>query len=202
MLSVTGPIDRFVSVLSVLWLSIILSASTPLFAQSEHSKAIDPIIRERWVSFLQRKPFPYHKPLPAEIHTPVDGIYVKFDPRPHPHVPCRRCPDWVPEGGIWKLQFDRGVMRIFFAKTGWKSISSFEVAGGRLLLFNDPHCTNTTGAYDWRLHDGQLVLDLIHDSCAENRRGNNLTKQPWLSCQPPNEEAAITGHWPVPTGCE
>lgn len=192
----------FVSILSVFWLGIMLLSSAPLCAQGEHPKAIDPIMQERWLEFLERMPFSYHKPLPARGHTPVDGNFVKFDPKPHPHVPCLRCPDWVPEGGIWKLQFDRGVMRIFFAETGWKSISSFEVVGSRLLVFNDPHCSNKVGTYDWRMHDGQLVLDLIFDSCADNRRGSNLTKQPWLSCQPPNEEAAITGHWPVPVGCE
>ena len=28
-----------------------------------------------------------------------------------------------------------------------------------------------------------------------------LTKQPWLSCQPPNPEAAISDHWIRPPGC-
>ena len=100
------------------------------------------------------------------------------------------------------MQFDRGIMRIFYAVTGWRSISSFEVEGDRLLLFNDPHCLSTVGRYTWKMEERQLILKLVDDTCAINMRGKNLIKQPWKSCQPPNEEAATTGHWPVPPGCE
>lgn len=185
-----------------LWLCGVLFVVFPVRAQSERPKAIDPAINERWSELLQRSPFPYLKPLPGLVRTHVDGTFVKFDPKPHPHVPCRRCPDYAPEGGIWKLQLDRGIMRIFYAETGWRSIASYEVDGDQLRLYNDPHCIDTTGRYSWTLLDRQLVLNLIEDSCAINMRAGNLTRQPWISCQPPNEEAAITGHWPVPPGCD
>ena len=186
----------------IFWLAGIMPTTDHLSAQSENPQVTDSNKNSRWTELLQRSPFPYHRPLPAEFRTPVDGTYVKFDPKPHPHVPCRRCPDYVPEGGIWKLQFDKGIMRIFFAETGWRSISSYAVDGDQLQLYNDPHCIDTVGAYHWRRHDGQLVLELIEDPCAIHMRARNLTKQPWKYCQPPNEEAAITGHWPVPAGCE
>ncbi len=174
----------------------------PAVVHPEQPKSIDANKAARWMELLERSPFPYHKPLPEKVRTPVDGIFVKFDPKPHPHVPCRRCPDWVPEGGIWKLQLDKGILRIFFAETGWRSISSFEVSGDRLQLFNDPHCSSTVGTYYWEMHEGQLTFKLIEDRCAILMRGKNLTKQPWKSCQPPNHEAATTGHWPVPPGCD
>ena len=172
-----------------------------VFAQSGHSRTIEPGMASRWSELLQRAPYPYHRPLPPESRSPIDGTFVKFDPKPFPHVPCRRCPDYVPEGGIWKLQFDRGIMRIFHAETGWRSISSFAVKEDRLLLFNDPHCLNTVGSYTWRVERRQLVLELIEDTCAIGMRGKNLAKQPWNSCQP-NEEAATAGHWPVRPGCD
>ena len=162
----------------VFWLCVLLWVDLPVDVRCEQPTAIDPIVNERWIELLQRTPFPYHQPLPDQVRTPVDGIFVKFDPKPHPHVPCRRCPDWVPEGGLWKLQLDKGVLRVFFTETGWRSIASYEVEGDQLLLFNDPHCIDTVGAYSWTLHEGQLDLDLIEDPCAINMRARNLTKQP------------------------
>ena len=48
----------------------------------------------------------------------------------------------------------------------------------------------------------QLILKAIEDKCAIGLRARNLTNIPWLSCQPPNVEAAVTDHWPKPAGCE
>ena len=198
-----GPVPKSDStaIMLVLSLSILILFNLPVFAQPENPKTIDPVMALRWTELLQRTPYPYLRPLPPEIRSPIDGTFVKFDPKPFPHVPCRRCPDYVPEGGIWKLQFDRGIMRIFHAETGWRSISSFAVKEDRLLLFNDPHCLNTVGSYTWRVERRQLVLELIEDTCAIGMRGKNLAKQPWNSCQP-NEEAATAGHWPVRPGCD
>jgi len=33
-------------------------------------------------------------------------------------------------------------------------------------------------------------------------RAMNLTQHPWLSCRPPNIEAAVTERWPKPEGCD
>ena len=61
-----------------------------------------------WTELLQKKPFPDTAPLPSPGPTVLDGTYAKFDPKKTPPVPCRRCPDYVPEGGIWKLNLRKG----------------------------------------------------------------------------------------------
>lgn len=154
-----------------------------------------------WSSLLQRKPFPHQSPLPPEKPTVLDGTYTKIDPKQHPQVPCRRCPDYVPEGGIWKLQFDKGVFRIFHVVSGWKSIGSYHVENTLVSFFNDPVCPEVNGVYNWTLEDNRLVLKEVSDECNIRLRAKNLTKQPWLSCSPPHTEAPITGHWPEPPGC-
>jgi len=156
---------------------------------------------EKWSALLQREPFPYKRELPPLERTLLDGTYTKVDPKKDPQVPCRRCPDYAPEGGIWKIQFDKGVFRIIHLSSGWKSIASFTLEGDRLLLFNDPVCHETTGTYAWKADEGQIVFRAIEDECAIRLRAMNLTQQPWLSCRPPNTEAATTGHWPEPPGC-
>jgi hypothetical protein len=175
------------------------SAQTPpssTAACSEESPA------EKWSSLLQRKPFPHKRELPAPERTPLDGTYTKVDPKKDPHVPCRRCPDYAPEGGVWKIQFDKGAFRIIHLSSGWKSIASFTLEGDRLLLFNDPVCHETTGTYAWKAEGGQITFTAIEDECAIRLRAMNLTRQPWLSCRAPNTEAATTGHWPEPPGCQ
>ena len=154
----------------------------------------------QWSSLLERKPYPY-KPLPPEERTILDGTYTKIDPKKEPHVPCRRCPDYAPQGGLWKLRFDKGIFRIFHVASNWKSIGSYQLQGNRLSLFNDPVCHEITGVYTWTLQDNQLALKVIEDECAINLRAKNLTNQPWLYCRPPNTEAAITGHWVEPPSC-
>jgi len=155
-----------------------------------------------WSALLQRTPFPYATPLPPPTRTVLDGTYAKLDPKEGTPVPCRRCPDYAPEGGIWKLHLDNGVFRIYHQVTGWRSIASFTVSQDRLYLFNDPVCTDAVGAYKWELERGTLTLEVIEDECAIRLRAMNLTGLPWLSCRPPNAEAAVTDHWWKPPGCQ
>jgi hypothetical protein len=75
-------------------------------------------------------------------------------------------------------------------------------APDQLLLFNDPTCPEALGLYTWRLEDGNLILEVIHDTCAIYLRAMNLTSLPWQSCQPPSIEAGISDHWLKPPGCE
>jgi len=154
-----------------------------------------------WFELQQRKPYPHKAPLPPPVTTAVDGTYVKLDPTKEGHVPCRRCPDYAPEGGIWKLQLDRGIFRIFHQVTRWRSIGSFVVNGSKLSLFNDPYCHELVGTYNWKVEERRLILEVIEDECAIHLRAKNLTGQPWLSCRPPTKEAAISGHWEEPPGC-
>ena len=151
-----------------------------------------------WTELLQKTPFPHTAPLPPQKRTVLDGTYTKFDPKNTPPTPCRRCPDYVPEGGIWKLQLSKGVFRIFHKFTGWRSIGSFAVEENRVKLFNDPTCIDVTGTYTWTLKRGHLNWVVVQDDCAIRMRAKNLTQQPWLSCQPPSIEA----NWEKPPGCD
>ena len=155
-----------------------------------------------WSELLQKTPFPHTAPLPARVHTALDGTYTKFDPKKTPPVPCRRCPDYVPQGGIWKLNLDKGIFRIFHESTGWRSLGSFVIDGNRVQVFNDPCCIEVMGSYNWTLERGRLILQVVEDKCAIGLRAKNLTKLPWLSCQPPSMEAGFSGHWDRPPGCE
>jgi hypothetical protein len=117
-------------------------------------------------------------------------------------VHCLRCPDYAPEGGVWKLNLDQGVFRILHPESRWKSIGTYIVAGDRVLLANDPTCIDALGLYQWRLAEGQLAFEAIDDPCAIKLRSLNLTQQPWRPCRPPNIEAAVTEHWQMPEGCD
>jgi len=173
-----------------------------LLIGADGSSADDPSPSIIWSELLQRTPFPFRMDLPPPKATPMDGTYTKIETKETPPVPCRRCPDYAPEGGLWKLNFNKGIFRIFHAATGWKDIGSYVVSGDRLTLANDPVCHEVFGIYKWKLEKGTLVLTMIEDKCAIGLRAMNLTKLPWLSCQPPNIEAAITDYWPKLPGCD
>ena len=155
-----------------------------------------------WLEVRQWTPYPYTTPLPPAQSTPLDGIYVRFDPRTDERPPCRRCPPYPPEGGVWKVEFDQGIFRVFHPRTGWRTLGSFAVEGDRVTLFNDPQCHLAVGEYTWQRDEAGLRFDLIADDCELGTRPKNFTAGPWQSCQPPNHEAAVTGHWKTPEGCE
>ena len=158
--------------------------------------------QDAWPELFQRQPYPYVVPLPPNVRSPVDGTYTKVAAAEAARVHCRRCPDYAPEGGLWKLNLDRGVFRILHTETQWKSIGTCIVAGDRILLANDPVCIDALGLYRWRLEEGHLMFDVIDDPCAIRLRAMNLTRQPWRPCRPPNFEAAVTDHWHKPEGCD
>jgi hypothetical protein len=81
-------------------------------------------------------------------------------------------------------------------------MGSYVVSGNRMTLANDPVCHEMFGVYQWKLEEGKLFLITVEDKCAIGLRAVNLTKLPWLSCQPPSIEAAVTDHWPKPAGCD
>jgi hypothetical protein len=135
-----------------------------------------------WESLLQATPFPHLLPLPVAVPSPLDGTFAKVDPSPPQWWTCYRCADYRPVGGIWRMQFDKGVMRIYYEVTDWKSIASFTVEGNRLTIFNDPFCPQDIGEYEWSLENGFLSLAAVGDGCAFDLRGENLTKQAWTLC--------------------
>ena len=191
----------------VLTLLILLATLTFTFPGSgqqppPQSSEMKTISADIWSELLQRTPYPYTLPLAPPNATSIDGTYTKFETKKEPPIPCRRCPDYAPEGGLWKLNLRKGIFRIFHATTGWKDIGSFFVSADHLILANDPVCHEVFGVYRWKLEEGNLTFTVIEDQCAIGLRAMNLTHLPWLSCQPPNVEAATTDHWPKPAGCD
>jgi len=178
--------------------------ATPAAAPTSTSEGLEttPVAGDRWSELLQNTPYPYSKPLPSPDPTVLDGTYTKLDPRQADHIPCKRCPAYPPGGGIWKLNLDKGIFRVYHEVTGWVTLGSFAVSGDRIEFFNDPHCFQDTGIYMWELEEGKLTLTAVEDNCGVYLRAQNLEARPWDSCQPPSTEAAVTSHWPIPAGCE
>ena len=164
--------------------------------------------KSSWLELQLRTPQPHSRPLPDSASTFIDGTYAKFDPSWPQWWMCRRCADYRPAGGIWKLRFDRGVMRIHYNVTEWVSLASYEVSGNRLFIFNDPYCPEEVGEYLWALEDKwglparSLILEVISDPCSFGLRAENLSAQTWGSCLPPNEMTGASDHWRKPPGCE
>ncbi len=211
----------FVTIAVVIWLMIAaclpvsepspqLHTPTPMSDVSTPESTSNTLVSQQgtptptdiWLALLQKVPHPYTTPLPAQTPTSLDGIYVKLESKDATPVPCRRCPDYLPAGGTWRLNLDKGVFRIFHEATGWRSLGSFTVSGDQIVLFNDPTCFRTTGIYEWQLEEGQLSLRVIEDTCHVDRRARSFTNSAWVSCQPPSTEAGVTNHWPKPSGCE
>lgn len=157
---------------------------------------------DSWRVLQEKKPFSYTLPLPPAVSTAIDGVYVKREPLVGERVHCRRCPDWAPEGGLWKMGFDRGAYRVLHLDTGWRSLGSYAVSGDRLTLFNDPYCVEDIGLYTWRVDRGALTLRVIDDPCAIRLRGKNLAHLPWIGCQPPGAGGVAAVRWERPAGCE
>jgi hypothetical protein len=139
--------------------------------------------------------------LPVAARTDIDGVYGKVEPGEAQWWRCARCPDFRLAGGNWRLMLHQGTMLMYYEITGFSTVSSYTVSGNRLELFNDPHCPYETGEYTWILDDGELSLLEVDDPCALHLRAENLSHQPWRSCQPPNSEAGVTDHWMRPPAC-
>jgi hypothetical protein len=155
-----------------------------------------------WLALIQKNPYPYTTPIPARTPTVLDSIYVKVEPQAGKPVPCRRCPDYLIEGGLWKLSLDKGSYHIFHEGTRWGGLGSYSISGDRLYLFNDPTCYDEIGIYKWKIVGGGMKLEVVEDKCQVGRRGWNFAQIMWQSCQPPSVEAAVTDHWSRPIGCE
>ena len=139
-------------------------------------------VEPEWEELLRKTPLSYLTPVPDTFETSIDGLYVKIDPAAPQAWLCRRCADYRLAGGLWRLQMDRGVMRIYYEVTGWKSLASYHISGDRLFVFNDPYCPDEIGEYSWDFQDGNLLLVVITDGCSIGLRGVNFSKQLWQSC--------------------
>lgn len=158
---------------------------------------------------IEVPPFPYGMPLPPALPSELDGLYTRTIPFEGTPFPCKRCAGYRLEGGVWSLYFDKGVMKVFQQETDFEAITSFTVSGDRLTVFNDPYCEEDitmAGTYTWQKNGDVLTLKVINDPCSIRLRAKNLTATAWIKkpdpCQPPNREAAVSGHWKMPAECE
>ena len=133
--------------------------------------------------------------------TAADGLYVKYETKEIPPIPCRRCPDYKPEGGWWKMSLRRGIFRIYHPDSGWKSIGTFVVIGNRIVLSNDPVCPAISGVYRWELATETIAFSVVEDKCSAGLRAKNISHMPWLSCPAPSTKAAVSNRGPRPGGC-
>lgn len=187
-----------------LFLALVISACQPTnqSLSATPSLSVTATPTDPWKTLLQHTPVPWTTPLPPEEPTILDATYVKINPRLATPFPCKRCPDYALEGGLWKMSLDKGVFRIYYTMNSWRSLGSYTVSGDRITFFNDPYCNMETGVYTWKLEEGSLTLTEVNDPCSQGLRAANFIDQPWLSCRPPNREAAITDHWQKPQGCD
>lgn len=157
---------------------------------------------DRWQEIGLWTPYPHTTPLPPMATTSIDGLYVYTDTvHAVSRTPCRRCPPYPPLAGVWKLQLDRGVFRVIHPATGWRTLGSFAVDGDRVTFFNDPNCHLAVGVFGWQMAENSLTMQLVGDDCELGTRALLFTGGAWQNCQPPNHEAAVSGHWKTPPGC-
>ncbi len=170
-------------------------------ASSAQANPIEASPTSIWSALQEMAPVAYKFPLPEPVPSPLDGTYTKIDPSWPQWWLCRRCADYRPAGGIWKLQFDQGVMRIYYEVTGWRSFASFALAEDELRIFNDVYCPDGVGRYGWNLEAGELVLNVIEDSCSFGLRGQNLSNQSWLDCPTSSQAAEADPSGDISPGC-
>lgn len=179
----------------------LLYSSIPFTGNSNRATQAAPGDTSAWEALQQITPIPYTTPLAEAAASPIDGTYVKIDPSPPQWWSCRRCADYRLSGGIWKLQFDKGVMRILYDVTGWHSLASFTVQGDQLTIYNDPYCPQEVGLYRWQLVGEALDLQAVQDACAFRLRGENISRQEWTACSETELSAGVGNNQQVPAGC-
>ena len=161
------------------------------------------------------EPYPFRTPIPPLVATAVDGVYtreptIEFDPD---RAQCRRCPPYPHDAGHSTFTLRGGRFEMRHEHPDYRMEGHFVVEGDEVVFFNDAECTGTRGRYRWALEDDTLTLELVEDECGFGQRAQDFTTHPWtrmgdaplsgvrLECIPPNTEAAISGHWPAPSGC-
>lgn len=109
-------------------------------------------------------------------------------------------------------------------RLAYRGSGSLAATESELTFADDPACPGVKGRYSLSLGETErygllpqyraqtMTLTLLDDACADGLRARALTASRWVLrasqrdgiygvCDPPNAEAAITGHWPEPTGC-
>ena len=130
-------------------------------------------------ALLERTPFPYITPLPPAQATILDGTYTIYDPGAVAQAAGRCAPAYPRHGGLWTLDLEGGIFRLFHEGTGWNSLGSFAVSGDRVTFFNDLNCPGSVGVYAWRREAEGLILDVVEDECGFGLRTERFANLPW-----------------------
>lgn len=200
-------IISLVALTSVLF-SACAQAVQPQMAQAEATNTPAPVVSRTptptlnvtpttlWDGLVSHYPISYiGTPLAPAEASPIDGLYGRLVDAPPQWWRCLRCADYRLAGGLWRLQFDKGVMRIYYTLNAWRAIASFRVEGDRLFVFNDSTCIQP-GEYTWAVSNGSLHLTPVgKDDCYFGLRSENLSTGDWQLC-PGDRNAAG-----APLGC-
>lgn len=135
-----------------------------------------------WEELVARSPLDVNgDPLPLADPSPIDGTYGRLADIPPQWWRCYRCAEYRPSGGLWRMQLDRGVLRILYKLNNWHTVAAFRVEEDHLFLYNDLVC-DEEGEYQWKLVGGSLQLFVTNDPCNFNLRGENLSLGTWERC--------------------
>lgn len=159
----------------------------------------------------RNEPYPFRTPVPELVPSEIDGEFTRppTDSYTGDRAACRRCPPFPLDRGESILRLDRGRYEIVHVEPAYRSHGHFTFDGELLSLFNDPECATEVGTYRVERDGAQLRLAVEDDPCAFGQRSRDLTDRTWTptdiargeSCQAPNTEAAVSGHWPEPSHC-
>lgn len=127
------------------------------------------------------EPYPFIRPAPPLVATPVDGIYDRSPTETYPgqRPTCVRCAPFPQDAGRSTLTLNSGRYYLSQVQPRYRSGGHFVISGTHLTLFNDPECGKVRGVYRWRLKDGQLELTALFDPCAFGQRARDLTDARW-----------------------
>lgn len=129
------------------------------------------------------EPYPFVTPIPPMAATPIDGTYQRdltADQGGGPPIPCRRCAPYRLDRGLAVLELEAGRYRLVQEASAFRSGGHYLVDGDRIVLFNDPNCSDVRGRYRWSLSSGRLSLEVLDDPCAYDLlRARYFSAAPW-----------------------
>jgi hypothetical protein len=152
-------------------------------------------------------PYPYTTPVPPEVASPLDGVYVRVTPleglgQPAVALPirCLRCIPFRVEAGVSTLTLYHGRYFLHHHLSNFRSLGFFEVDGHRVTFFDDPNCPTDRGVYRWQREGVALTFRVVSDPCPfDQLRAQDMTASPWTLFN--HCLTRFTGLWPGELGC-
>jgi hypothetical protein len=152
-------------------------------------------------------PYPYITPVPPEVASPLDGVYVRVTPleglgQPAVALPirCLRCIPFRVEAGVSTLTLYHGRYFLHHQLSGFRSLGFFEVDGHRVEFLDDPNCPTDRGVYRWQRDGVALSLRVVRDPCPfDQLRSQDLTASSWTLFN--HCLTRFIGLWPGELGC-